>query len=255
MLERADQLPLTLSAYLDDSGTHDRSELCVVAGYISTAEKWRSFSVAWSEALAQDPPITHSHAADMLGCRGPYMGLTKEQVRGKVAKLTPIIRAHVICGVAMAIHPVLYERVMSERVHKLYRHPYILCFNMVLDCLNRMSGAIVGEAKAIVVFDDQRGLGPRAAGAFKAIHASHPYIFDVQFQSDDERIPLQAADLHAWRLRKRSVDGKDRFYNEPEYEPLRHVPNYMPTLSSGKPGVRMDHMRRFVDALAEHFPA
>src|SRR5207245_2725076 len=40
-----------LHAYLDDSGTHDSSPICVVAGYFGTEEQWKAFDRKWRKTL------------------------------------------------------------------------------------------------------------------------------------------------------------------------------------------------------------
>ena len=47
-----------LTVYFDDSGTHDDSEIIVMAGFLGTESQWAAFDAAWSARL---------HSANSLG--------------------------------------------------------------------------------------------------------------------------------------------------------------------------------------------
>src|SRR5262245_1995850 len=42
-----------LVAYFDESGTHSGSLVTAVAGYVSTAPRWKRFAREWTEALGK----------------------------------------------------------------------------------------------------------------------------------------------------------------------------------------------------------
>ena len=52
---------MLLTAYLDESGTHDTSPISIMAGYLGTAEQWGAFD-ADRMALVQSAGVGHVHA-------------------------------------------------------------------------------------------------------------------------------------------------------------------------------------------------
>src|SRR5215472_6623878 len=49
-------LLVILRAYLDDAGTHARSDVTVMGGLIGTVEQWEKFEAAWIARLADPLP-------------------------------------------------------------------------------------------------------------------------------------------------------------------------------------------------------
>src|SRR5580698_4734839 len=55
-----------LDAYLDESGIHDKAEVCVIAGYFGGPGQWRKFEAAWRALLVSfSVPMNKFHAKDI----------------------------------------------------------------------------------------------------------------------------------------------------------------------------------------------
>lgn len=253
--KRANHKVLMLQAFIDESGTHADTPICVLGGYVSTVERWAAFTDVWTRTLQEEPAISHFHAADMLGMRNQFKGWSKEQVRTKLRALTKIIGDHVVCGVFSTVVPEDYEKVLGEhRINKFYKDPYIYCLCNLLRTLNVASEQEIEGGKSIsVVLDEIKGVGYRALEVFNSLHKDKsPFICTVRFGNDRIEPPLQAADLFAWRCRVRSAEGRENYYLEDEYKPLRHINSYVSDRSEA--AVEKD-IRTFVLQLEKHYPA
>jgi hypothetical protein len=76
-----------LHAYLDDSGTHDSSPVCVVAGYFGTDVQWARFDAQWRFVL-QSYGIEEFHASRFWAhCSGANISEYKELDEEKSSRL------------------------------------------------------------------------------------------------------------------------------------------------------------------------
>jgi hypothetical protein len=254
--ERAGRLVLMLQAFIDDSGSHETSKLFVVGGYVASVEAWSAFSVAWQAALDDPPTISGFHARDMLGQREVFKGLTEQQVWDKVGLLCPIIRDHVICGCAVGIVKDAYDKFLAGRVDKLYTSPFLPCYALLLKGLQ----TYLNHQKIAVVFDHQRGIGPRSQSLLGSLDQDGETCIDsVTFGNDSSFLPLQAADLYAWRILRRSLYGKETFVHEPHWAALNEIMTIAPGVVGSDvakgPVVPPKFMKSFADQLARDFPA
>ena len=208
-----------LQAFLDDSGSEDTATQFVLAGYVSTVEQWKRFSPAWQAALDQSPRIPHFKANEALGARGVFAGMSPDEVWTKVGLLTQVIADHVAYSVVANVYRIAYEKTFDlEKIDHRFHSPYYPCFYSIVSALESMP---VDDGPVTIVFDKQRGLGPRALEMVDALSSSR--VRTVSFGDDKSLLPLQAADLCAWRFRRRSQFGRDDCYHEPCWHPLHNV--------------------------------
>jgi hypothetical protein len=74
----SDRLFMILTAYVDESGTHDDSPITVMAGYVGYSGQWRKFEKKWARQL-QKFDVTHFHAKDFVKRTGEYKGWTVDR--------------------------------------------------------------------------------------------------------------------------------------------------------------------------------
>jgi hypothetical protein len=63
---------MVLQGCFDDSGSADGQFLCVIAGFISTVEKWKAFSDAWQAKLDEYPGLRYFRMSDAMGLRAQF---------------------------------------------------------------------------------------------------------------------------------------------------------------------------------------
>jgi len=85
-----------ISAYFDDSGTHDDSDVVVYGGLIGTEDQWQQFELAWQFVLdAPLPgklPIPRFHMSHCMAQKGKvFGGYTKTEAVLLASKFIKII--------------------------------------------------------------------------------------------------------------------------------------------------------------------
>jgi Protein of unknown function (DUF3800) len=101
-----------LHAYVDDSGIHDNSRLCLVAGYFGSEQQWMRFDEKWSNALTDfeveefhaNRYWSHVNGADV----SEYRGWDTERDNRFINQLLHVIES------ANRIFPVCCSVVMAE---------------------------------------------------------------------------------------------------------------------------------------------
>ncbi|HLW44510.1 MAG TPA: hypothetical protein VKS00_08470, partial [Candidatus Acidoferrales bacterium] len=60
-----------LIAYMDESGIHEDSAVCAIAGYVGSAEEWRRFEHKWKQALRAES-ISEFHMSEFESGRRQF---------------------------------------------------------------------------------------------------------------------------------------------------------------------------------------
>jgi hypothetical protein len=217
---------LSFTAYFDESGTHDGSEAVVVAGYLSTAERWIAFEAVWKATLA-DFDLPAFHMTDFAQNNNPpFKRWPEARRRDCFGRLLTIINQHVIGSVASVIPVRLYEQVFSPEAKAYVGGAYGLAAmqcQMVLGQVLRLTGV---EGMIDYVFESgAEGVG-QVAHAFNEIirepgAQNHFRPLSVAFRDKRQFAPLQAADILAYELHKQSPRDWGIDQTPPRPFPLR----------------------------------
>lgn len=206
---------MALQFFIDDSGKND-PPVFVLAGFVSSTERWVEFSAAWASALADAPSIEHFKMVEANRRKGPFERLTFAQRDQKLLTLAEVIRDHVEFGISIAIPHADYGRVFEKRMMKSYDTPYVLAHNLMMNRADK----ILCEAKRVdvvdVIFDRQLDREKNILEAY-AILGKNPdypgkrrYPNSPAFADDKTTLPLQAADMLAWHVRRSYRDGIEK---------------------------------------------
>ena len=201
---------MVLQAYIDDS--RDQGELFVLAGYIASAEQWAEFSKEWEAAL---PNST-------LQKDGTYRFKMSEMAwRGRtddIGQFHKIINDHVIMSIAF----ILDERELNRAVDRVHvdlfeydlsalRQPFEQIFTLLMDQFHKLR---IDKPEMVPVdgvidfyFDETSEKGPilRQWDEFMAHRfPQHRALYGAtpRFEKDEDFLPIQAADFHAWWVRR-----------------------------------------------------
>lgn len=206
--KRARKVLVVLQGYIDDSGSDKRADKrLVLAGYIQTAEVWAAFSDDWALALAADRSLPSLHMIKS------FRGFSDRERAQKLDKLAAVIAKHRPLSIEVSVSRKDYTEILQANMPYDFRHPYFPCFVGVLQAVSQtlieegLSGPID------LIFDDQGNVGHSAVLWYSPFKLADPKLAAILggtpiFRSDEDVLPLQAADMLAWHVRRVS---------EPEY--------------------------------------
>lgn len=209
-----------LAAYMDDSGTHEGSHNCVVAGYWGSVNEWRRFERAWNAVLAQHG-ISEFKASQFWprfeGKRlKPYEDWNDEKHTAFIDSLLLIIRdAKIIpfgCGVLGADWN---ARLPEFRERSTFADSEKQAKSMLLPFQRNIYRAASYCHRGITmhfVFDDSTTTHVKSGilTCYSVIKASAKNVGDalkdhlggIEFADSCKVAPLQAADLLAYEMHR-----------------------------------------------------
>lgn len=194
----------------------------VMAGLIGHSQHWALFSDEWRACLLSGPRhLDYFKMKEAAGKpSGQFHGWSLKERDDKVRDLARIINKYAQIVTWSIIDLDAHAQTWARRLPKPNSEPYFWPFqNTILATLFTLWDAGVRE-KFEVIFDENVIFGPRArswypmvreVGYVREPEASSILPVDALFRDDKEFLPLQAADLYAWTLRKANNDPS---YNE-----------------------------------------
>ena len=216
---------MPFKAYIDDSGSDSTSPIFVLAGFAATDTQWTAFAADWQAVLDLPPKIEYlkmSDAARFAGEFARHRGWDEAKRDDRLVALARVIRKHTTVRVSAWIRRGDFEREIKSLPSTVRRlstdNPYIMLFQQMV-----LAVATFGDRHGIVepcefTFDRQQSFEKEAEQwwpVFKQILASSPRSDIAKFVGDmpsfgDEKVdlPLQAADLYAWQVRRHCLQNR-----------------------------------------------
>lgn len=202
-----------LSAYLDESGTHlDGSPIVVVAGLVAPPRQWERLTAEWQKILDSEG-LADFHMKDCAHLKNefaPEKGWTRERTGKLMRRLIPLIRRRVHYRTWTALVMSDYRSMVPRDVEE--KLPYGLA---ALGCCSRLR--MLGIEKDILipcVFDQGGHENELVFRAFRDVaRRGQSSYYRIGMLSQGKRSkcpPLQAADLHAYEVRKYFADQANR---------------------------------------------
>ncbi|WP_298261141.1 DUF3800 domain-containing protein [Bradyrhizobium sp.] len=216
---------IMLQAHIDDSGWDGKSPVFVLAGYVSTTERWQTFSEEWQHVLSQEKPralatFKMKHAVQLKNRKSPFYGWSEKDRDNRLVELTKVIKRNVMHGFISVVPIEPYQRIMTGKFNlEALDRPYFLSFFGVMTALLHLTKHLYASDKIEFIFDTQDNESrcvlmkeyerfiSLAPNGMKELASGFP-----RFQKDEDTLPLQAADMIAWHARRYYYDqyaGKD----------------------------------------------
>lgn len=216
-----------IQAFVDDSGGKGSTRHFVLAALAGRSESWLQFSDEWSACLKDSPAIRSFKMRDAAGCSGQFGGMTEEQRDAKLRALAKIINRHARLITCTVIDLDAHADTWAKFAGKPQRDPYFYPFHNSIAAICFSLWDKGHRERFEIIFDEDVIFGPRAKLWYPVIRtimehrepeAATIMPVDPIFRSDDEFLPIQAADLYAWVIRKKhddpSFDRFDWLFNE-----------------------------------------
>ncbi|MEL6876672.1 MAG: DUF3800 domain-containing protein [Pseudomonadota bacterium] len=226
------RLLIPFQAYIDDS--RDEGGTFVLAGHVATAEAWENFSREWEEAL----PMA------LLDERGHYFKMSEmaslDERLERVPVFWRIIEENVLFSLSCKIRIDDFRKakeriVISHEVGQkpidtnwgMWALPYTIAFQALLDGFNHnreiIDEELDPEQPIDFIFDEQLHEKKALLESWDAFIGSrkpeirHRYGKTPIFRDDRDILPLQAADLWAWWVRKWYNEGRPDEMAKPDF--------------------------------------
>jgi hypothetical protein len=201
-----------LQAYIDDSGSYTGDRKLFLVALIHRADAWAQFSDDWDAVLRAEPPIDYFKMKEAHRCHEQFRGWSQAKRDRKVALLGEVV-AH--------YRPIALNCFVSRRNHEKYLKPHApyglsspyfpLAFVMICGIARIIKGLGI-NLPCDVIFDEQDEVSKHVLLFYDYIMGQQPddwsqYVNSSPiFRSDRDFLPLQAADMAAWTIR-READG------------------------------------------------
>lgn len=203
---------MTLTAFIDDSASEENDKLLVLAGYVHAAVSWEVFSNDWQKVLEAHPRIEYFKMREAESLKGEFSGWAPSTRDGKIDALAQVILRHKPWSVETYMSKAQYTAIVGPVVPYDIRHAYLDLFYALIIKLAQWHHSVGLRIPVNFVFDEQGQMGVDTAIWYGHIKSLQPT--GVQellgstpiFRNDKKVLPLQAADLLAWHLRRQKEE-------------------------------------------------
>jgi hypothetical protein len=197
-----------LAAYFDESGTHDSSEIIVVAGLVSPVFRWERLTRSWQRILAKYQ-LEDFHMVDCAHGVGAFKSWDRGRRDKLVRELVPVMTKHVFWRAWTAIVRADYVQCFKRDWRsQAFGQAYTIG---ALGCASRILQLAKTRDMLIPYMFEQggRGGGRTTAMLQGLIESGQKEFYRMGSLTVDHRrnVPaLQAADLHAYEVYKYFAD-------------------------------------------------
>lgn len=207
---------LPIQVYVDDSGGKGQGPVFVFAGLVASAETWAAFADEWQDCLDEKPAISHFKMREAASLQEEFRHWQPKVRDEKVRRLARVVDRYVSALLYFVLDLTGFKDVIAPRFPKPFNQVYFWPFQfmVMLAAHDVIWRSLTGRFEQRItepfemIFDEQVVFGPRARLWYPyAKCLLHPAIQAVMptepiFRSDREFLPLQAADMFAWWLRR-----------------------------------------------------
>ncbi len=196
-------------AYFDDSSNDECDKVLVLAGCIQSYKAWATFSLAWEAALAQSPIIKHFHMGEARRLEGEFVRWKASVRDQKIHLLATVIESCRPWTMAVWVSRKEHDAIVKPIAPFMIRHSYFALFCAVVLKLANWHQDMGIQLPVEYVFDEQGPIGDDSALWYRHIKSwQKPEISALmggtpKFENDERILPLQAADMLAWHVRRR----------------------------------------------------
>lgn len=201
---------IVLRAYFDDSGTHDGSEVVLMAGVYAPTEDWIGFEHDWRLTLADPlgdgskPPLKRFHMYDCEHGQGEFTSYSRPESDVAIHAFRQVILDHKLRGYAAAVPRRLWDEMVTGDVRTVLGDAERYCVMCsILESVDRAKELDL-DKNVLIVFDNRPHRTAMHEIVLRVCQSANDWagegvtIFGPNFLPSDQILPLQAADIVAW---------------------------------------------------------
>ncbi len=218
----------SLRAFIDDSGSGGDSPWFVLAGYVGTCEAWDAFDEPWLAALKEPPRLKYFKSSEAESLKFEFAGFTKEQRNQRIDSLIEVIGKHALRAMYVRVKQQDYNEVIKPYIPERWDNAYYFLFTGII-AASTTAEKYAGTSRPIEFFFDNanrlKAPSRKLYGQVSDLPQFGNRVIDIHYEDEKEFLPLQAADLLAWQIRRRfSVEESPR----PQFESALNCPPQPP---------------------------
>jgi hypothetical protein len=196
-----------LQAYFDESYSEVGRKCVYMAGYVTYASTWAEFSDVWDQQCKASPRIDYLHMVEAQNLRDQFKGWRPDDRDRKVLALASVVRHFRPWAISCSVSREDYSELVTPYAPFQMKSPYFACFYGIVLGLARLQSRLGNPIPLDLIFDEQASQWD-VLMAYDFVKAEQrPDIAAAMgsapiFRNDKQILPLQAADMLAWHLRR-----------------------------------------------------
>lgn len=201
---------VVLQGFVDESGSGGGAtagSVYVLAGFVSTAPLWEEFSVEWERICAHKPKTPNFHMKKAI--RLKEYGWSEAERDKRIGELVTLICGKAKYRIDAVLSKPNYEQVVRGKIPQEIDDPYFILFYSVILAMAEVMDLLSVDGTVDFIFDQQNVLvEQRCVGWYGWIkgHVASKIRRRLGstpiFRDDNVMLPLKAADLFAWYVRR-----------------------------------------------------
>lgn len=199
---------VVLQAIVDDSASDTGDRRLFLAGYLARADVWAAFSDLWSQALAAPPAIKYLKMREAQNLSGEFRGWTQEARDLKIARLIRVINNFEPMSFEFSVSREQFDRLVKPASPHGLGSAHFSCTFGIVSAVSRFVAEAPETAPIDFIFDEQSGVSEDITLLFSYMKESLPksarqlITGTPIFRDDKAFLPIQAADMLVWHLRR-----------------------------------------------------
>lgn len=148
--------------------------------------------------------IEYFHASEAESLKKQFLGWTPKQRNQKIDRLIAVIQRHARQAISVRLKQKHYDQIIKGNVPPFWDNAYYFLFPAFVQAVIAMERHVGNGEQVSLVFDNSR-FEKRSHQQYSQI-SDHPLfancVVDISYEDDRDLVPLQAADLLAWQIRR-----------------------------------------------------
>ncbi len=217
-----------LQAYIDDSAGETGDQRLFLGGYINTTANWALFSDAWAEELKTAPPVSSFKMVEANALRGEFGGWSNDTKDEKLRGLVRVIQHFRPLSFQFSVSRQAYFEHTTPNAPRGLNPHFVSTFGVIAMICNYLKSQNI-DTQVDFIFDEQSGVSADIGLMWEYMSKNLPngarrLIAGAPiFRNDKDTLPLQAADMLVWHLRREHEMGSPLSLAEELRAPDGHI--------------------------------